>query len=404
MRFGFITEGDTPPGATHYHRYHELVDEVLLAEKVGFDMFGSSEQHLAIGGATTSAPEVIYSYLIARTNRIRFAHAIVLLPTRFNHPLRVAERLATMDIFSNGRIEAACGRGNTMLALRGFEVSPEESKAQQEEGIDLIRAAFLNDPFTFVGEYYKVPPRSLVPKPVQQPHPPLLVAATSPGSHSSAAEKGIGVVSFANFSGFEHLTRNLQSYDDTWEATTHDLPTYRRKAVLLSGLVCAETRKEAREAFTPLVEYIRLAVDAYDRLSTTSADYAYMKDIKTHVDEKREDVEYMINESASFIVGDPQDCIEQVRVFQELGVDELWLRIDSQPHDQLMRTIELFGKYVIPTFKTPEAVVRPPEDVIADIRAMRGQHEEELQRFLAAKEAQPVPVSDGSDGVIAPVA
>jgi alkanesulfonate monooxygenase SsuD/methylene tetrahydromethanopterin reductase-like flavin-dependent oxidoreductase (luciferase family) len=398
MRFGFITEGDTPPGSTHYHRYHELVEEVLLAEKVGFDLFGSSEQHLAIGGATTSAPEVIYSYLIALTSRIRFAHAIVLLPTRFNHPLRVAERLATMDIFSHGRVEAACGRGNTMLALRGFEVSPEESKAQQEEGLDLIRAAFLNDPFTFVGEYYKVPPRTLIPKPVQKPHPPLLVAATSPGSHAIAAEKGIGVVSFANFSGFDLLVRNLRSYDETWEATMHALPTYRRKAALMSGMICAETPEQARREFEPLVEYVRLAVDAYDRLSTTSADYSYMKEIKEHVDEKRADVDYMINESASFIVGDPDACVRQVRVFEELGVEELWLRIDSQPHEQLMRSIELFGKYVIPHFKNPEAIVRSPEDVIADIRSMRGEHEAELRRFMEAKEQEQLATVGVGDG------
>ena len=169
MRFGFLTEGDTKPGTTHYTRYHELVEQVLLAEKVGFDTFGASEQHLAIGGATTSAPEVIYAYLMALTTRIRFAHAIVLMPTRFNHPLRVAERLATMDILSHGRVEAAMGRGNTMLALRAFEVSPEDNRAQLLEGVDLLRTSFLEDPFTFVGNYYKVPPRSLVPKPVQYP-------------------------------------------------------------------------------------------------------------------------------------------------------------------------------------------------------------------------------------------
>ncbi|MFC3242541.1 LLM class flavin-dependent oxidoreductase [Gordonia humi] len=85
MRFIFMSEGETQPGHTHEHRYRELVDEVLLAEEVGFDAFGTSEQHVAIGTASTSAPEVIYPYLMALTSRIRFVHLVTLLPTRINH-------------------------------------------------------------------------------------------------------------------------------------------------------------------------------------------------------------------------------------------------------------------------------------------------------------------------------
>ncbi|MCE2525425.1 MAG: LLM class flavin-dependent oxidoreductase [Acidimicrobiia bacterium] len=381
MRFGFLTEGDTKPGMTHYTRYHELVEQVLLAEKVGFDTFGASEQHLAIGGATTSAPEVIYAYLMALTTRIRFAHAIVLMPTRFNHPLRVAERLATMDILSHGRVEAAMGRGNTMLALRAFEVSPEENRAQLLEGVDLLRASFLDDPFTFVGNYYKVPPRSLVPKPVQYPHPPLALAATSPASHMLAAQKGIGVVSFANFSGWDVLHNNLGVYDKIFDETDHTMPTQHNKVVLVAGLVCTETTQEAREEFLPILEYVKLAVDAYDRLATLGDDYSYVKDIKQKVDANVMDVDYMLNESASFVVGSPDDCIDQVRQFEELGINEMWLRIDTTDHDQIMRTIERFGKYVIPNFKSKHAVVRSPEDVIADIRAMRESHYQKLAEF-----------------------
>ena len=87
MRFIFMSEGETAPGHTYEHRYRELIDEVLLAEKVGFDAFGTSEQHVAIGTATTSAPEVLYPYLMALTSRIRFIHLVTLLPTRINHAL-----------------------------------------------------------------------------------------------------------------------------------------------------------------------------------------------------------------------------------------------------------------------------------------------------------------------------
>ncbi|MFE5126291.1 LLM class flavin-dependent oxidoreductase [Streptomyces sp. NPDC056669] len=123
-----------------------MVEEVLLAERVGFDAFGSSEQHVALGTASVSAPEVLYPYLMALTSRIRFIHLVTLLPTRMNHALRVAERVATEDILSNGRVELGTGRGNTTLALRAFEVDPSENKSQWREGVELIRRAFLDDP------------------------------------------------------------------------------------------------------------------------------------------------------------------------------------------------------------------------------------------------------------------
>ena len=385
MRFGFLTEGDTHAGMTHQHRYFEVVDEVLLAEKVGFDLFGSSEQHFAIGGASISAPETLFAYLIGQTTRIRFMHAVALLPRNFNHPLRVAERLATEDILSHGRVELGTGRGNTLLALRAFQVSPEENRAQWDEGIDLIRAAFLHDPFSFEGEHYSVPPRSLSPKPVQLPHPPIWVAGTSPESHERAGEKGIGIISSSSFMGYHYNESALNLYDAAFDASTHLHPVTRGKALLIGGAMhCAETTKQARAEVMPSVEYARLATGAYERLSQMSKDYAYMGAVK---DVRFDDVDWMLGESGNFIVGDPDECVRQVKMVEALGVDTLIMRIDSLPHDQLLRSIELFGKYVIPRFRAPSTVVRPPEDVLAEIREMRPLHEERLKQRPALTDA-----------------
>src|SRR5579875_3352790 len=194
MKFIFFSEGETHPGHTHAQRYRELIDEVLLAEKVGFDAFGCSEQHVAIGTASTSAPEVIYPYLMALTNRIQFIHLITPLPKKINHALRVAERLATEDILSNGRVALAVGRGNTTLALNAFEVSADETRGQQIEGIEVIRRALYNDIFSFVGEHYKIPPRGLIPKHITLPYPQILMATGSAESVTAAARMGIGAI------------------------------------------------------------------------------------------------------------------------------------------------------------------------------------------------------------------
>jgi alkanesulfonate monooxygenase SsuD/methylene tetrahydromethanopterin reductase-like flavin-dependent oxidoreductase (luciferase family) len=203
MKFMFFSEAETLPGASYQTRYWELVEQVIHAEKWGFDSFGVSEQQYAIGGISTSCPEVLFGYLFALTKTLRFAHAITLLPKKMNHALRIASRTAVQDILSNGRIELGVGRGNTTLALRAFEVDLEKNRDEVNEGIQVLKKAFTQDPFMFYGEHYKIPPRSLVPKPLQTPHPPIYVAATSPESHRLAGGLGVGVYSWSNFMGWD---------------------------------------------------------------------------------------------------------------------------------------------------------------------------------------------------------
>lgn len=382
MRFIFMSEAETAPGHTHQQRYNELVDEVLLAEEVGFDAFGTSEQHVAIGTASTSAPEVIYPYLMALTSRIQFIHLVTLLPTRINHALRVAERLATEDILSNGRIALGVGRGNTTLALRAFEVSPSENKAQLLEGIEVVRRAMANDVFSFVGDHYKIPPRSLVPKHVQQPYPPILMATGSPESVRSAAQLGIGAMMGGFYLGFDFLQNMVDIYDQEIAVAEHTFPLQAQKvAVVSGGMHCAETTEEAQRWASTLSETVALSTGSYERLSKLSSDYAYMGAVK---DIDLTDQRYMFEDSAGFIVGDPEACIAQVRRFADTGVDAIALRIDGLPHMELMKSIELFGKYVIPTFKNPRSVVRAADEILDDIRAARPGHAEEMEQYEKA--------------------
>ena len=184
LKFGFWSEQETQVGHSYSRRLHELVDEVRLAEKMGFDCVALSEQHVALGGISSSAPEVVFGYLAAVTSRVKLRSAVTLMPQRINHALRSAERLAVTDILSNGRMEFYGGRANTTIAMRAFNVDPKETLAQMEEGIALLAKSMREDIFTFEGKYYQIPPRMLVPKPLQKPHPVIGIAATSERSHS----------------------------------------------------------------------------------------------------------------------------------------------------------------------------------------------------------------------------
>lgn len=386
MRFGMSSEADTAPGKTHQTRYFELIDEVLLAEKVGFDLFGTSEQHFATGEATISAPEVLYPYLMALTSRIVFMHKSSLMLTRVNHPLRIAERVATEDILSHGRIELCAARGNTTLMMGAFEVSPDETRSQLEEGLDVVRAAFLDSPFSFVGENYKIPPRFLVPRPVQHPHPPLHTVASGEDSCRMAGQKGIGLLTFSNFLGMDALSRNFQIYDAAFDSTRHPHPVTRRKGALVFAYHCAETTEQAREEIKPIIETSVLAMGGYAKLATLSKDYAYMLKVQNEIAKQDTNLDYLLHHSAGFIAGDPDECVRQLKKFVDAGVEDIWLRIDSLPHDKLMKSIELTGKHVLPRARTHDLTVKPHDAVLAAIRESRPRHQAALDAFLATKE------------------
>ncbi|MDN5925902.1 MAG: LLM class flavin-dependent oxidoreductase [Hyphomicrobiales bacterium] len=384
MKFGFLSEGDPRVGQTYSQRYWDLVDQVILADKMGFDVFGTSEQHFALGIASISAPECLYPYLFAKTERIRFRHAVALTPYLINHPLRIAERVATQDILSRGRMELGTGRGNTMLTLRGFGVDIETTRDQWEEAVDLIRAAFTQDPFTYQGKFFQVPPRSLVPKPLQYPHPPMFVASTGPDSLRRAAQKGLGVITSAVERGWSYVEDAIAVYKkEIAEAEASGMHVNNTIAVNTTAH-CAPTVQQAIDEAGPTIVHERkLAGDAFARLSTLSPDYAYLKKI-VDVGDNLGDLDYLRKDSGSIIIGDPDNFVENIQRFADLGADEVWFRLDSLPHELICQSIELIGRYVIPQFKDQRQIVQHPEIMRRKLREKRA----EIQQQETAKAVQ----------------
>src|SRR3546814_4160377 len=138
------------------------------------------------------------------------------MPNNFNHALRTAERAAVTDILSNGLYGLYCGRANTTIAMRGFNVDPNETLEHMEEGMALVREAFKNDVFTFNCKHYQVPPRMLVPKPLQRPYPLMGIAATSERSHVWAGEQGLAVLSHSLYKGWETQAALIDAYKNNW--------------------------------------------------------------------------------------------------------------------------------------------------------------------------------------------
>jgi alkanesulfonate monooxygenase SsuD/methylene tetrahydromethanopterin reductase-like flavin-dependent oxidoreductase (luciferase family) len=191
---------------------HDCVEQAVLAEQVGFDRVWAVEHHCLSQYAHMSAPEVFLSYVAARTSRIRIGHGVVCLPFRYNHPIRVAERIAMLDVLSGGRVDFGAGRGATDQELGAFGIGREETQAQLEEALRMIPRIWREDPFEWAGPLIQVPPRTVVPRPVQQPHPPMYLACTRHETLGLAGRLGLGALCLG-FAGPEDVAAKRAAYD-----------------------------------------------------------------------------------------------------------------------------------------------------------------------------------------------
>jgi alkanesulfonate monooxygenase SsuD/methylene tetrahydromethanopterin reductase-like flavin-dependent oxidoreductase (luciferase family) len=201
VRFGIFYELQLPrPWArdAEHRLLKDALDQVELADRLGFDYLWEVEHHFLEEYSHSSAPEVFLAGASQRTSRIRIGHGIVQLPFGFNHPARIAERIGTLDLISDGRVEFGTGEAGSEMELGGFGVERSTKRAQWNEALDVVTRLMVEEPFCgHESASLSIPPRNLVPKPYQRPHPPLWVACSRRETIHLAATKGIGALSFS---------------------------------------------------------------------------------------------------------------------------------------------------------------------------------------------------------------
>ena len=352
MRVGLLQEGEVRPGVSYAQRYREMIDEVVLADELGFSAWGTSEQHFSAPRFTVSAPEVLYAAIAAKTSRIKLRPmAAVLL--QWNHPILVAERLATLDIVSNGRAELTTARSNNLFTLGAFGVDPATTKAQWADGLDVLIKCLTSEIVEHDGPFWHIPPRPVVPRCVTEPHPPLSVAASSVNSHHDAGRRGMGVIGFENYFGFGYLDECVQAYRKGFtERQDTGLAPNDYLGLFVATAYCAPTREQAREVARDVaLGYFSFILDLYTPLGKQSG-YGYLDDPMQRLQEHRRDLDFLVTETPSVMIGTPDDFIERLRLLQDMGVDEVLLRIDGIGHEDILRSIELIGSEVIPAVST----------------------------------------------------
>lgn len=360
MKFTLFTESAVTRGSSYQRRYLDLVEEAVFAEEMGFDTWGTSEHHFIGEMACTPSPEVIFTAVAAKTSTLRLRHMGRLVSAV--HPVLVAEQTMSEDIFSNGRIEAAFVRGNTLLQLDAFGVSLDETRERADEAMDLIIRAITDDVFEHDGKHWgSFPPRQLTPKGVQEPHPPLFKIAQTIGSIREARIKGMGCLTSDMWLGWEEAERLLSAYHSVPDEDLNFIVRKENRAVgmIANTVRCAATNDKAMEiGERDMIMMSNIVLkDLYTQLADRSEQYREFA-MYSEIQDKIDDPEWLRDCGPSVMVGDPAHFITMIERLQSIGADEVVLRIDNGAHNELMETIEMIGRYVIPHFKNPKGVLR----------------------------------------------
>jgi alkanesulfonate monooxygenase SsuD/methylene tetrahydromethanopterin reductase-like flavin-dependent oxidoreductase (luciferase family) len=358
MRVGVVQDGgrvlgDAPP-VPPQRRIAEMVEEAVFADEMGFDFYGLAEVHFS-EEMTMSAPDVVLGMIAGRTERIqlRFVSTPLLA---FNHPIRVAERVAMLDNLSNGRIQLGTARSNQPHTIEAFGVPVDETRKQFTDSMEVVLKALSQESFEHDGPVWKIPERSIYPRPVQQPHPPVFASATSLETHIYAGEQGLGVMSGNSLGGgWDYVKKCLGLYRDAWQdAATRGRATNNTFASLALRAHCAETNEKAQEeAKLAAFDAVDLVMKWWARLAEKSSDYSYMAELK-ELEADRHNLPHLIERAPYLSIGDPDFFVERIARLEEIGVDEFILEIDSLGHEKHMQAIELIGRQVLPRVREQE--------------------------------------------------
>jgi alkanesulfonate monooxygenase SsuD/methylene tetrahydromethanopterin reductase-like flavin-dependent oxidoreductase (luciferase family) len=375
MKLDLLYEIDVPKpwGAAHPYgqraaeqqAYAEALEQISLADRLGFRTVWCVEHHFREGRSHSPAPEVLIGALSQRTEQIRLGFGVVLMPHGFCHPARVAEKVATADILSGGRVEWGTGR-STPMEQTAFGVPRDESRAMWEEAIEAVVGMWESEYFEFHGKYLDFPRRMVTPKPVQDPHPPAWMAATSPGSSAVAGQLGLGLLSFAILQPLESMAEHIRQYREAAANPTPITRVTQDRVAAYTLVHCADSMAQCESngiwdsvwwwyknlaEFTLEWEFPHVADDERDRLFPL-----LKRQIEGNFDPR------WFSDADMIVVGDPDQCLTKMERYASLGVEQLicYVQFGYLSHESVMRTIELLGTELIPELERAERATTIP--------------------------------------------
>ncbi len=352
MKFGVFYEHQLPRpwnDGDEHRLFKEALDEVELADQLGIDYAWEVEHHFLEEYSHSSAPEVFLAACSQRTKNIRLGHGIVIMPPGYNHPARVAERIATLDLISDGRVEFGTGESSAALELGGYGVPVDEKREMWREATEQCANMLTMDPYPgFEGQYFSMPCRNVVPKPLQKPHPPIWVACSRRETIHMAARAGIGALTFAFVDPAEAVKWVSEYYDIIKSEDCVPIGhAVNANIAMVTGFSCHEDEEEAMARGLEGFQFFGYALGHHYI-------YGEQKPGRTDIWQRFQSVrDNLPKGSGGSGIGTPAQLRENLALFSDAGVDQVIFIQQSgrNRHDHICDSLRLFAAEVMPKFK-----------------------------------------------------
>lgn len=359
MRFGIFFEIGVPRpfvDGIEQRVFHNALEQARLADSLGFHSVWAVEHHFLEEYSHSSAPELLLAAIAAQTERIRVGHGAVVCVPEINHPIRVAERAAVLDILSGGRLEFGTARSSSWTEVGGFRVDPDTTKKTWDEYVRVLPRMWTEEYLAWDGVCFSMPERSILPKPIQDPHPPLWVTVTSPGTELDAAERGIGCLGVAS-AGYAEQERRTREYHRRIQNCNPVSSVVNDSVSTLNFLYCHPDSQIARARGLEMqgrfgVENANLL---FTREAFPSGAYQSLGNLapKPARPEKGSAADAPAVPEGSCI-GDPEQIVDAVKHWESIGVDGINFMVNGcevLEQKEVLDSMRLFAREVMPHFR-----------------------------------------------------
>ena len=378
MIFSMIFEAQIagPTPETEQRTFRDCVEQAVLAEKWGFDRIWAVEHHALGEYAHMSAPEIFLAFVAARTSRIRIGHGVICAPFKYNHPVRIAERTAMLDILSNGRLDVGFGRGATPRETGTFGITSEDTQIQLEETLQMLPKIWTDENFSFRSDNIEIPPRDIVPKPQQTPHPPLFMACTKEATLQMAGSLGVGALALG-FAGPANIAEKNKLYreavanrreQDVVGSFANDHLSALCPAIVLDDV--AEARRIGFSGQRFFMESLNhwsrggpkpdpssygdseqsLRAQSENLEMKFGSELVKIADATARRDAEQKAGLHLTRQEQAY--GSTDDCIDYVQRLIDAGADEIMflIQMGTVPQEVCLETIRNIGSKVLPHF------------------------------------------------------
>jgi alkanesulfonate monooxygenase SsuD/methylene tetrahydromethanopterin reductase-like flavin-dependent oxidoreductase (luciferase family) len=375
VKFSLIYEAQTadPSRQGDARIYNDVLEQALLADEVGFDVVWAVEHTALTQYAHMSVPETFLAFVAGRTSRIHVGHGVICLPPKMNHPVKVAERCAALDILSGGRLHVGFGKGGTQQEAGTFGYQLEDLPPMIEEAMHLVPRFWVEDVVEHHGRFIDIPPRPVHPKPLQDPHPPLYMACTHNDSLHDAGARGIGAL-VLGFGGPEQVAEKNAIYRKAFAERDPEGQVGLRPTEHLAALCPAVVLEDGQEARRLGIRGQRFFMESIghwgsagatplpdpsswpDDLTVSTGDGTTL--IQSAIGREEVTVDFsepsIAMRNPNHAYGTVEDCIGYVTRLIEAGADEILFlnQMGTIPQWAMLETIRNIGEHVIPHFRS----------------------------------------------------